>query len=63
MDRWQILGEFIKIEAHKTVTIYIVTSSIDPVDLNRAKRYDNITNYIIKYPTVAYSFRQFKILL
>ncbi|NRR91086.1 response regulator [Winogradskyella undariae] len=48
MDGWQFLDEFIKIESHKSITIYIVSSSIDPVDLNRAKRYDNIKNYIIK---------------
>ncbi|QXP79968.1 MULTISPECIES: response regulator [Winogradskyella] len=48
MDGWQFLDEFVKIESHKSITIYIVSSSIDPVDLNRAKRYDNIKNYIIK---------------
>ncbi|QNK77468.1 response regulator [Winogradskyella undariae] len=48
MDGWQFLDEFVKIESHKSITIYIVSSSIDPVDLNRAKRYDNITDYIIK---------------
>ena len=48
MDGWEFLDEFIKIEAHKSITIYIVSSSIDPVDLNRAKRYKNISNYIIK---------------
>ncbi|MFD1016301.1 response regulator [Winogradskyella rapida] len=48
MDGWQFLDEFVKIESHKKMTIYIVSSSIDPVDLKRAERYDNITNYIIK---------------
>lgn len=48
MDGWEFLEEFIKLEAHKLITIYIVSSSIDPVDLNRAKRYKNISNYIIK---------------
>lgn len=48
MDGWEFLDEFIKIESHKLITIYIVSSSIDPVDLNRAKRYENVTNYIIK---------------
>ncbi len=48
MDGWQFLDEFVKIESHKKMTIYIVSSSIDPVDIKRAERYDNITNYIIK---------------
>ncbi|MGY0393240.1 response regulator [Bizionia sp. KMM 8389] len=48
MDGWQFLDEFIKIESHKEVTIYIVSSSIDPMDMNRVKRYDNVSNYIIK---------------
>jgi len=48
MDGWQFLDEFVKIESHKKVTIYVVSSSIDPVDLNRVKHYDNVTNYIIK---------------
>ncbi|WP_179348096.1 response regulator [Winogradskyella pacifica] len=48
MDGWQFLDEFVKIESHKLLTIYIVSSSIDPVDINRAKRYKTISNYIIK---------------
>lgn len=48
MDGWQFLDEFITIESHKMITIYIVSSSIDPMDLNRAKRYENVSNYIIK---------------
>jgi len=48
MDGWEFLDEFVTIESHKTTTIYIVSSSIDPMDLERAKRYDNVSNYIIK---------------
>jgi len=48
MDGWEFLDEFVKIESHKLVTIYIVSSSIDPVDLDRAKRYKAVSNYIIK---------------
>jgi CheY-like chemotaxis protein len=48
MDGWQFLDEFVKIESHKLLTIYIVSSSIDPVDINRAKHYKTISNYIIK---------------
>ncbi|WP_026935317.1 response regulator [Christiangramia echinicola] len=48
MDGWEFLDEFIKIPCEKEITIYIVTSSIDPIDMDRAKDYDNISNYLIK---------------
>jgi len=48
MDGWEFLDEFIKIESHKTITIYIVSSSIDPIDLKRAEQYKNVSNYLIK---------------
>lgn len=48
MDGWEFLDEFIKIPCEKEITIYIVTSSIDPMDIDRAKDYDNISNYLIK---------------
>ncbi|WP_299778259.1 response regulator [uncultured Formosa sp.] len=48
MDGWEFLEEFSKIEFHKKITIYIVSSSIDPVDIRRAKRYENVSNYLIK---------------
>lgn len=48
MDGWQFLDEFIKIEASKLITVYMVSSSIDPVDINKAKTYENVSNYIVK---------------
>ena len=48
MDGWQFLEEFTEIKAKRPVTIYVVSSSIDPVDLTRAKNYSEITDYIIK---------------
>jgi CheY-like chemotaxis protein len=48
MDGWEFLDEFIKIPSPKEITIYIVTSSIDPHDIERAKDYDKISNYLIK---------------
>ena len=48
MDGWQFLDELIKIPAEVLITIYIVSSSIDPADMNKAKQYDNVTNYLIK---------------
>ncbi|WP_373057441.1 response regulator [Zunongwangia sp. H14] len=48
MDGWQFLDEFIKIPSQKEILIYIVTSSIDPEDVERAKSYGHINNYLVK---------------
>lgn len=48
MDGWQFLDEFIKIKLPRTTTIYIVSSSIDPEDMERATQYEQVENYIIK---------------
>ena len=42
------LEEFTKIKTAKKITIYIITSSVDPADVLRAKQYDNVNNYIVK---------------
>ncbi len=47
MDGWQFLDEFV-VSGTKKITIYIVSSSIDPADLNKAKEYSLVTNYVIK---------------
>ncbi|TYB80276.1 response regulator [Bizionia saleffrena] len=48
MDGWQFLDEFIKLKLSKVVTLYIVSSSIDPVDIEKAKEYEKISGFIIK---------------
>ena len=48
MDGWEFLDEFTQIETHKLITIYVVSSSIDPADMNRVDNYKSVTNYIIK---------------
>jgi CheY-like chemotaxis protein len=48
MDGWQFLDQFVQIPTKKKTTIYIVTSSVDPEDLNRAKSYEAVTNYLVK---------------
>jgi len=50
MDGWEFLGEFIKIKNnfHKKITLYVVSSSIDPRDLERAKSFNLVTDYLIK---------------
>ncbi|SDS83819.1 Response regulator receiver domain-containing protein [Gillisia sp. Hel1_33_143] len=48
MDGWEFLDEFVKIPSNKEITIYIVTSSVDPYDVIKAKAYDHVSNYIVK---------------
>lgn len=50
MDGWEFIDRFTKIENkfNKKVTLYIVSSSIDPSDISRAKSLSNIQGYLIK---------------
>ena len=50
MDGWEFLSEFIKIKNNfnKKITLYVVSSSIDPRDLERAKSFNMGTDYLIK---------------
>jgi CheY-like chemotaxis protein len=51
-DGWQFLDEFVKIPNDKPITIYIITSSVDPADTLKAQSYDQVSNYIVKPITV-----------
>lgn len=48
MDGWEFLDNFIKIDTEKKMLIYIVSSSIDPTDIIKAKSYKDLNNFIIK---------------
>ncbi|RXG23362.1 response regulator [Leeuwenhoekiella aequorea] len=50
MDGFQFMEEYIKIkpEVNKKIIIYMVSSSVDPVDIERAKSLNEISDYIIK---------------
>ena len=48
LDGWQFLDEFILLPLKKEISIFIVTSSIDPSDIEMAKKYDMVKSYIIK---------------
>lgn len=50
MNGWEFLKEFKKIESQieKDIQIYMLTSSDDPEDLERAKEYNELSGYIIK---------------
>lgn len=53
MDGWQFLDEVTVIPIMKSITIYIITSSIDPADTERVRKYESVNNYIIKPITMA----------
>jgi len=50
MDGWQFLEEYVKLKPRisKVITIYMITSSVDPVDYAHAKRISEISDYIVK---------------
>ena len=50
MDGFQFMDEYVKIKPRvgKKIQIYMVSSSVDPNDIERAKRISDISDYIIK---------------
>jgi len=50
MNGWEFLEDFVKIPNHnrEKVIIYIISSSVDPRDLERIKNYEVVNNYILK---------------
>jgi CheY-like chemotaxis protein len=50
MDGWQFIEEFTKLHSNpaKKVTIYMISSSVNPRDVERAEGISGISKYIIK---------------
>jgi len=50
MDGWQFIEEYasIKTEIKKKIVIYMLSSSVDPVDIERASTITEIYDYIVK---------------
>ncbi len=50
MDGWQFLEEYVVLKPRigKKITLYIVTSSISPSDIAKARKISEVTDYIIK---------------
>lgn len=48
IDGWQFLDEFSLVPFAKEILIFIVSSSIDPCDLEMAKNYPIVKSYIVK---------------
>lgn len=50
MDGWQFLEEFVFLKPRigKKITIYMVSSSVDKADTERATKISELTDYIVK---------------
>lgn len=50
MDGFEFMEEFIKLKPRtdKKIIVYMVSSSVDPADLERAEKISEISDYIIK---------------
>lgn len=50
MDGWEFLEEFVKLKPNvgKKIAIYMVSSSIDPSDFDRARAINEVSDYLIK---------------
>jgi len=50
MDGWDFLEDFVKILNHKNqdIIVYIISSSVDPRDLERIRDHKVVSNYILK---------------
>jgi CheY-like chemotaxis protein len=48
LDGWQFLDEFILLPIKKEISIFIVSSSIDPYDIEKAKTYSTVKSYVMK---------------
>jgi two-component system, chemotaxis family, chemotaxis protein CheY len=50
VDGWMFLEDFVNIKSTlaKEIKIYMVSSSIDPRDMNRAKGFIEVTDFVVK---------------
>jgi CheY-like chemotaxis protein len=50
MDGFEFMEEYVKIKPKvgKKITVYMISSSVNPVDLEKAKSISEISDYIIK---------------
>lgn len=54
LDGWQFLDEFVKFSPSKEITVYILSSSIDIADHEKALQYKSVSNFYIKPVTQEY---------
>lgn len=50
MDGWEFLDEYRKIHAqlHKEVKLYMISSSLNESDINRAQKIEQVKEYLVK---------------
>ena len=50
MDGFQFMGEFVELlpKLNKSIKVYMVSSSMDPKDIKKADRIDEISDYLVK---------------
>jgi CheY-like chemotaxis protein len=50
MDGWTFLKHLnrLKKNMQKKITVYVLSSSVDPVDINKSKRYTFVKDYLFK---------------
>ena len=50
MDGWEFLEKFISIKnkLSKVITLYVVSSSINPLDIEKAKNITGVKDYLVK---------------
>jgi CheY-like chemotaxis protein len=50
MDGWQFMEEYASIQSNikKKIVIFMLSSSVNPVDVERADKISEISNYIVK---------------
>ena len=50
MDGWEFIEHFKKIKSKfkKTIKLYVVSSSINPLDVDKAKSFSEVNDYIVK---------------
>jgi len=52
MNGWQFLDQLVGLPINKEIKIFIVSSSIDPSDMDKSKSYNIVTDYIYKPITI-----------
>jgi CheY-like chemotaxis protein len=50
MDGWQVLEHLKRLskKLHKKILVYVLSSSVNPVDINKSKRYAFVKDYLFK---------------
>lgn len=48
MDGWQFLEEYVQLSLPREIPVFIATSSIDPKDIEKAKKYSVVKGYVMK---------------